>query len=93
MTNTDRLQREITAARNALLNSIRARREHPTFGYTKARIRSEYDHLVGLVEAWTYVTEVWDNPGRVLWSPDFNDYVARVLGVDLSALRTAAEAA
>lgn len=65
-----RLEREIKNARAALRSGITNRRQHPSYGYTKAGLRADYARLKGLLEAWLLVTGRWSYPGRVDWGGD-----------------------
>jgi hypothetical protein len=46
------LAREIQAQRSGLLNAIICRRDHPSYGYTKADIQDRYATLVGMLFAY-----------------------------------------
>jgi hypothetical protein len=61
-----RLGAEIRTTYNGLATSLRNRKDHPTYGYTKANLRSSCDRLTGLVHAWLIMTGRWDASGAVL---------------------------
>lgn len=48
---TARLNTAIRQTINKLNNSLVSRKEHPTYGVTKAQLRSDFDRLCGLLEA------------------------------------------
>lgn len=88
-TNTELLAREISAARNGLMNAISTRKEHPTYGYTKADVLGRLHRLEGLLQAYHIVTT-----GEASASPSFDTFAAaKTLDIDLTTLSNRARAA
>lgn len=87
----DRLESEIRAQCNKVMTATTNRRDHPTYGYTKASILGNLGKLFGMVEAWLYVTGGWNHPGTVLWTPDTYLVVLAGLELDLAEIQRAAE--
>jgi hypothetical protein len=56
VTNLDRLETQIQHGVYGLTNNTRTRKAHPSYGYTKAGLRAEFNVLVGLLYAWHIVT-------------------------------------
>lgn len=86
MTNVERLEREISAQKNALVNAIQTREAHPTYGVTKKSLEKQLNQLRGMVEAWLYVTEEWPYSGRILWDASTRDIVEKKFFFDLSLI-------
>ncbi len=83
------LGREIFAQRNGLMNAILCRKEHPSYGYTKASIRERLAHLEGLLYAWQTLTTGFASANFVSAACD----AAIALDIDLPDLRQRVEAA
>ena len=60
-----RLEAEIRHAHATVRSGIANRRDHPSFGYTKAHIRAEVARLFALVEAWALTGGAWTQGGRM----------------------------
>lgn len=52
----DEMEREIRSAANGVVNSVRNREAHPTYGYTKSGIRASLSFLHGLVGMYAFTT-------------------------------------
>lgn len=48
---------EIKRTYSSLMNQIVCRRDHPSYGYTKSKIRETLAHLEGLLHAWMITTK------------------------------------
>lgn len=74
------LEREIRATRNHLANSLGTRRNHPTFGVTKAGLTAILNRLEGLIIAHRIVTgEAPPNPSALV-----GPYALSTLDIDLA---------
>lgn len=80
---TIKVEREIRAVRNKVVNGLNARLNHPTYGYTKTGLRRDLNVLTGLVIAHRLITQD-DVPA----DPSFfiSQYSAETLDIDLDAL-------
>lgn len=88
MNNIERLEREIRALRGSLGADIASRRDHPTYGVTKTGMRTKLARLIGMLEAWLYVTGRWEDGGLVMWVSRTYDIVADDLGIRVDILET-----
>jgi hypothetical protein len=77
------LEREIRATRNSLMNQIVCRRDHPSYGYTKAGILTTLARLEGMLVAHHIVTAA---SASATWGFD-SLAAAQVLDIDLTDLR------
>lgn len=71
----DDMEREIRHAAASVLNAVRNRRDHPSYGYTKTSIRAQYAFLRGLVATFAFLTGQTANaqgvsPLHVTWRSD-----------------------
>lgn len=89
----DRLEREIKAVRNGLLSDIRNRKDHPSFGVTKTKVEAKYNQLLGMIDAWLYVSGTWTFAGTVLHDRGTLGTVKAVLGIDVHELGLAVRSA
>lgn len=76
----ERLEQEIQWLRNSLRSDLATRRQHPTYGVTKARLNEKLARLTGLVEAWFYATGTWDKPASLIWTDETREQVMARLG-------------
>ena len=81
------LEREIGAQRNGLMNAILMRKEHPTYGYTKAEIRRVFARIEGLLYAWQTITTGFASANFIGAAREAGD----ALGIDLIDLRNRVE--
>jgi hypothetical protein len=56
------IEREIRAAASGIIAAVTNRRHHPTFGYTKASIRTRLDQLDGMAFLYGVLTDQGLNP-------------------------------
>lgn len=59
------LESEIRSAASAVITSCINRERHPSYGYTKRSIRTQWDFLRGMVGLYAVLTEQALNPGGV----------------------------
>jgi hypothetical protein len=88
-TPTEVLEREIRATVNNLGNAIACRRDHPSYGYTKAGIIATLSRLEGLLQAHHIMTT---GEASATWAFDAHAS-AKSLNVELSAWQARAKAA
>jgi len=82
------LARLHTEVRNAVAvanNSLAMRSAHPTYGYSKQRVRDELARVYTLVEAHMYATGEWQQSGLPIRAT-LDDYAKTKLDVDTAAL-------
>lgn len=79
-----RLEREIRNQAATVANGVVMRREHPTYGYTKASLRRDLHRLEGMLSAWLLITGRWDAPGTI--TPALRAASLRELDIDLETL-------
>lgn len=89
MNKAELLARECGAARNKVMNSIICRKQHPSYGYTKAIIREELAHLEGLLYAYHLIT----GHDPTVYLPSGARQAAEALDIDLADLRARADKA
>jgi hypothetical protein len=78
----DRLARECQCAKNALLNQVFIREQHPTYGITKHDVLVRHIELVTLLAAYAWVSGESSSvtKGNAAWAG------AKVLGIDLTEI-------
>lgn len=89
MDKTELLARECQCARAKVMNSIISRKQHPSYGYTKALIREEVAHLEGLLYAYHLVT----GHDPTVYLPSGARQAAAALDIDLNDIRARADRA
>lgn len=84
-TSVSLIEREIRNAEAGVRNAIATRKAHPSYGYTKASIRADFDRLVGLGQALSIIKGLGttDSAGKG---------AIEGLGIDLRALSAAVSA-
>lgn len=87
MTDTTQLEQRIRDRAAAVAYRVQMRRDHPSYGYTKAYIRTEFTRLEGLMEAWALATGTYE------WADTFGAVQAadEHLKLDINNLRIAVQ--
>lgn len=83
----DRLEREITQAGHTILNGIKMRRDHPSYGYTKTALVADLNRLEGMLLAWLVITGRWDFPGAPTFAQAERDAISQRFGISTPSLR------
>lgn len=84
------LKFEIQGKRNALLNSLTTRKNHPSFGYTKGSLRADLSRLEGMLYALDILTTPHEGHANLMLSAK---RAAATLDIDLHALYLRVEGA
>lgn len=90
MENLDLLARECRSARNSLFNAIATRKAHPTYGYTKAKLRHQLEFLEGLLYAYHLMATGEASAAHLL---QIRQAAENLLGENIDAIRQEVEAA
>lgn len=89
----ERLYTEICHQHGKLMTSIDQRQRHPSYGITKARIREEYNELIGMLKAWLYVSGKWEHNGAINLNPDIKFLIEQEFAIDIDMAQFMIEAA